>query len=129
MNSYIIFCFGNVTGLEDELSDFYHEKLPYLDGPQIMVATFQSESSLDDISKGISEDKIFFLFDISNVDIMKYNLKDPKFIKILFEDVMNNQQHATPKSFKLDEILDKIRQTGVDSLTYDEKRFLDEHGS
>lgn len=129
LKTYIMFVFGDVADIEMQLDEFLFDKLNFISSPQVMVIVFKSESSLSDIRNKIDAKKIFFLVDISGEEErIKFNLNNPNFEKTLIDVIGEIRERDEPemsREEKIDMLLEKINREGYDSLSENEKKFLE----
>ena len=147
MKSYLLFIYG-VFDDEQDIEFFCLEILgqsPFIWSVKYVIENNQNIIIMFDSNEGdgvLSEEihtlskndsvKFYFLVEKTslvsvflpetiNDFIFKPSSSDPKMIKIEY------QKHSEVKKVKLelDDLLDKIKLYGVDSLTVDEKNFLD----
>jgi hypothetical protein len=143
MKTFILFIFGTFEDHEDVaffcteiLADSPAVKsLKYvIESTQNIIVIFDSELErlelLEELYKVLLTDsvKFYFMFDRDNIvsahipeqvkDFIFKPLPESSAIKI---DYIKN----IPEELDLDEVLEKIEQTGIESLTEDEKNFLD----
>ena len=143
MKSYVLFLYGMFDDLED--IEFYCNEV-LLQNPAIkslkfivennknLIIILDSEFNEKELSKELHKDlldqnvKFYFLFDRDQM----VSAHLPQEVKnFIFEPVKDTYiqvtYNRTPKSesLDLDELLEKIKKKGVDSLTSDEKKFLD----
>ena len=144
MNSYILFIYGMFDDTED--MEFYcHEILSnnpvvkrlkfVVENNKNLIVIIDSDAAHDELSKGLHKDlldqnvKFYFLF--RRDELVSANL--PEEVK---EFIFGNEKPETfmvvqyskksrVKSLDLDKVLEKIKKDGIDSLTKDEKNFLD----
>lgn len=138
MRTYVLFVFGDFDD-HDDVSFFINEfvmtipsisEIKYLmeDGKNLIVIieSDKLESQLmADIYNNFNIEmvKFYFLFEKEGLVTAKLpkDLKDrvfkPRVKRIVDEEIKN--------IYNLDDLLDKIDKNGVDSLTPDEKKFLD----
>lgn len=143
MRSYVLFLYGMFDDLED--IDFYCNEV-LLNNPAVtglkfiventknLIVILDSELKESELSKELHKDlldhniKFYFLFERDRIvsahlpEEVKRFIFEP--VKDSFIQIIYNK---TPKSesLDLDELLEKIKKRGVDSLTIDEKKFLD----
>lgn len=146
MNSYILFIFGSFEGPE-EVEYFCTEVFPtqsftsvkyIVESMNNIIIIFNSDKEKDEISTelydGLPPDhvKFYFLFERESIitahvpKTMKdfiYNLTEENMMKIEFKAVTFNDKQTS--EIILDDLLEKIDKDGVDSLTPEEKNFLD----
>lgn len=143
MKTYILFIFGMFDDMED-LEFFCTEVLGespiiksvkfVIENSQNIIVIFESEHNQRDLSNELYElltienIKFYFIFDRESLVTahIPAELKDHIFKPINKENmVINIEYHKNKPKLNLDDLLDKIEQFGVDSLTEEEKNFLD----
>jgi hypothetical protein len=143
MKTYVLFIFGSFEDHED-IAFFCTEilsgstaikSLKYvIESTHNIIVIFDSELENKELSKELFElllldqVKFYFLFERSSLvcahlpeqvrDFIFKPLPESSAIKI--EHIIND-----PEGLDLDNLLDKIEETGIDSLTDEEKKFLD----
>lgn len=145
MNSYILFIYGLFNG-HDDIENFCLEvfdkkllvgELRYvIENSQNIIIIFDSKMEVSDLSKNLKEIldiekvKFYFMFEKNTIttahipQLMKDFIFKPKNNeKMLFIEHTLNE--TNDEKFDLDSILEKIEKKGIDSLTKDEKNFLD----
>ncbi len=147
MNTYILFLYGSFEDRED-IEYFCSEVFPsesiisvkyIIENNQNIIVIFDSEIEKFELSKELYQIltpdhvKFYFLFEREMLVTahLPQSVKDfifkplpPEDVNIMKVEFQRQTKEDTP-SFSLDDILDKIEQMGVDSLTPDEKNFLD----
>ena len=144
MQSYILFVFGLFEDFEDVeyfctqiMSD--NDNLKSLrfvvEREQNIIIIFESDLNEDalaeELYKFLDNDNIKFYFLFQKDAIITANI--PKEIKsFIMNDKLENtlvqleyEKIVSPKELSLDSVLDKIKEHGIDSLTSEEKKFLD----
>jgi hypothetical protein len=146
MNTYILFLYGSFEDRED-IEFFCSEIFPsesiisikyIIENNQNIIIIFDSELNKASLSKELYEIltpdhvKFYFLFEREALVTahIPESIKDFIFKPLPPEDVniMKVEFHRVKEgkpSYSLDDILDKIDQMGVESLTPEEKNFLD----
>ena len=143
MKSYVLFLYGMFDDLQD--IEFYCNEV-LLENPAVkslkfivennknLIIILDSEFAESELSKELHKDlldqnvKFYFLFDRDQMVSAHLPQEVRDFI---FEPVKDTYiqvtYNRTPRSesLDLDELLEKIKKKGVDSLTSDEKKFLD----
>lgn len=144
MGSYILFLFGDFEDHDDieffcmeHFSDISEKGVKYvIEKGGNCIIIFDTDRPIDDletklaVTLSIDQVKFYFLFERSSV-ITAYipeQIKDYIFKPLDDENVKIIIPTESHTSMDLDEILDKIEQQGVNSLTEDEKKFLDQFG-
>jgi len=144
MKHYILFIFGSFDD-DEEVEFFCSDIFPELmfnsvkyvvEGLKNMVITFETDKTKFELSKSLYETlsldyiKFYFIFERDSIvstympqymNDFIYQVSPGDLMKIDYDTYVKKDK---PHSF-LDEILDKIDRTGVDSLSKDEKNFLD----
>lgn len=145
MNSYILFIYGMFDDTED--IEFYCNEV-LLNNPAVkrlkfvvensknLIVIIESDQGQADLSKSLHEDlldqnvKFYFLF--RRDEVVSANL--PQEVKeFIFDDskpehfmVIQYTKRSRIESLDLDDVLEKINRDGIDSLTKEEKKFLDD---
>jgi len=145
MNSYILFIYGMFDDMED--IEFYCNEillknksvksLKFLvENNKNLIVILSSDHNHDTLSKSLHEDlldqnvKFYFLF--RKDEVISANL--PEEVKeFIFGNgkkehymVIKYSRTSRIESLDLDVVLEKIKKDGIDSLTKDEKKFLDD---
>jgi len=140
MKSYILFIFGMFEDHEDIeyfCSDILSEcksidSIKYvMEGDQNLIVIFDSKEDYENLSKDlykfIVNDNIKFYFVFQRDSIvtahLPHNVKDFIFKPSGDNNVLRLDYNSGPMD--LDEVLEKIEKQGLESLTPDEKNFLD----
>jgi len=141
LKSYILFVFADFDDAEDVLF-FFNDILSDIEiisdlryiiqNHKNIIVIFSSESSMQEIDDNfkflatIEQITYYIMFKLENV--VSFVL--PETIKnIIFKPVKNNPiEKNEEKKFDLDEILEKISKHGLNSISKEEKKFLDEFG-
>lgn len=144
MATYILFVFGDFEDHEDieffcmeHFSEISEKGVKYViekEGNCIII--FETEKPLSELEVKISvtlaidQVKFYFLFERSAIlsSYIPEQIKDFIFKPLTEENIKLLLSSEPPPSMDLDEILDKIDIHGIDSLTQDEKNFLDQFG-
>lgn len=142
MRTYVLFIFGDFND-HDEIVFFINEiftKIPsvselryIMEDGKNLILVFDSDKSDEHITLdmfgnlNIEHVKYFFLFE-------KDGLKTAKLPKDFRDKVFKlapkkEENYPQPENFDLDEILEKIEKQGIESLSSDEKKFLDNFGN
>lgn len=144
MNTYLLFIYGQFDDTED--IEFYCKEVLLankevkslkfiLENDKNLIVIIDSESPHDKLSKSLHQDltdqnvKFYFLF--KRDEVIAANL--PQEVKdFIFSDtkpehfmVIQYSKQSRIESLDLDGVLEKIKREGIDSLTKDEKKFLD----
>ena len=144
MNSYILFIYASFED-HDELEYFCLEY--FIDvsesGVKYVIESlgnciiiFDSEKPPEELKEGIKKtltlDHIKFYFLFEKNSIFMADLPD-SLSEFIFKPKDSSNFTFTVKSidknFDLDELLEKIKNQGIDSLTAEEKNFLDRFGN
>ncbi len=142
MKTYLLFIYGMFEDHEDVeyfcmdvIGDLpcIKEVRYVIENFQNIIVIFDSEDDKPDISNelfgALQNDnvKFYFLFERENLITAHIPEEVKDFIyKPDKKNIMEVQYRRTPKeNFDLDELLDKIEKQGIDSLTPEEKKFLD----
>ena len=141
METYILFLNGNFENRK-ELEDFtshsfvsmvnVHSIKYIIEKNKTFTVIFDSdllkEDLIKDLDKVLSDEsiKLFFLFNIKDM----IGIKMPNEISKMIYDVIPKEsvffiELINREDYDIDEILDKIDNLGLESLTKDEKKFLD----
>ncbi len=146
MNTYILFLYGSFEDRED-IEFFCSDVFPsesiisikyIIENNQNIIVIFDSEldkaTLANELYQILTPDhvKFYFLFEREMLVTahIPQSIKDFIFKPLESEDInimkveFRRERMDTP-SYSLDDILDKIDQMGVDSLTPEEKNFLD----
>jgi hypothetical protein len=106
-----------------------------IENSQNIIVIFDSDSELQKLSKDmfdvLKNDSVrfYFIFDRSNLVSAHVPQQIKDFIYKPSNAMFMNLEYAKPESlqvFELDDLLEKIEKTGMDSLTSEEKKFLDD---
>jgi hypothetical protein len=144
MNSYILFIYGQFDDIED-IEYYCNEVLQankevkslkfLVENNKNLIVILDSEATHDKLSKSLHEDlvdqnvKFYFMF--RRDEIVSANL--PQEVRdFIFSDykaehfmVVQYSKQSRVESLDLDKVLEKIKRDGIESLTKDEKKFLD----
>lgn len=151
MKTYLLFLFANFEDLED-IEFFCLEVLgvsPKIakvrfvieDTSKSIIVIFDSESSRKDLSEelhniiSMEDVKFYFLFERESIYSanLPIQMKDFMFkpseehVSLRLEYEKKDKDGNPSEAMDLDNILEKIEQMGLDSLTADEKKFLDDY--
>lgn len=143
MKTYILFIFGMFDDMED-IEFFCTEILGsspivksvkfVIENSQNIIVIFESEHNERELSNElyslltIENVKFYFIFDRESLVTAHIppELKDHIFKPINKDNmVINIEYYKNKPTLDLDDLLDKIEQFGIDSLTKEEKNFLD----
>jgi len=142
MYTYILFIFGMFEDHEDIeyfCMDIIGEmtcvsSVRYvIENSQNVIVIFDSDKDMSVISKDMYETlkndsvKFYFIFDRNNLVSAHVPQEVKDFIyKPSKENIMRIEYKRTKeRNYELDDLLDKIEKMGMDSLTPEEKKFLD----
>jgi hypothetical protein len=144
MGTFILFVFGDFEDHGDieffcleHFSEISEKGVKYVienDGNCIIIfETEKTKQELHDklsVLLAIEQIKFYFLFERSSIvsTYLPETLKDFVFKPMSEENIKLLMESKPKPSMDLDDILDKIDQQGVNSLTDDEKKFLDDFG-
>lgn len=144
MGTFILFIFGDFEDHGDieffcleHFSEISEKGVKYVienDGNCIIIfETEKTKQELHDklsVLLAIEQIKFYFLFERSSIvsTYLPETLKDFVFKPMSEENIKLLMEMKPKPSMDLDEILDKIDQQGVNSLTEEEKKFLDDFG-
>jgi len=120
----VLFFFNDVLSDIDTISDIRY----VIQNEKNIIVIFSSESSIQEIEESfkdlatLEQITYYMMFKLENIVtfILPETIKD-----IIFKPVKNE---SIEKKFDLDEILEKISKYGINSITEDEKKFLDDFG-
>ena len=143
MNTFILFIFGMFEDHED-IEYFCMEVIGemecvksvryVIESSENVIVIFDSDSELQKLSKDMFDVlknynvRFYFIFDRNNLVSahVPQEIKDfiykPSNLKIMNLDYVKPESNEV---FELDDLLDKIEKTGMESLTPAEKKFLD----
>jgi hypothetical protein len=144
METYILFLYGMFDDMED--IEFYCNevllqnravnRLKFIvENNRNLVIILQSKQGHDEFSKSLHKDltmdnvKFYFMFRRDEMISAHLPQEVKDFIFGNVEDRYLSVQYSRPKkvvSLDVDEILEKIKKEGIDSLTVEEKKFLDD---
>lgn len=143
MVTYILFVFGTFEDHQDveffcleifNNSDLISSVKYVIENQKNIIIIFESDKDIQSLKKEIGEllnnDNITFYFLFERDDIVLSHL--PKVLRdYAFKPVDENTLIKIEKSvkksdFNLDDILDKIDKYGFESLTFEEKKYLDD---
>lgn len=143
MKTFILFIFGMFEDHED-IEYFCTEILAdtstinsvryVIENSQNIVVIFDSESDYKTLSQDLyttltnDNVKFYFIFDRDSLVTahLPQEVKDFIFKPSTDSSMIKIEYNKNPtKKMDLDDLLDKIEQTGIDSLTPEEKNFLD----
>lgn len=143
MKTYILFIFGMFDDMED-IEYFCTDILGsspivksvkfVIENSQNIIVIFESNHNERDLSNElyalltIENVKFYFIFDRDSIVTahIPAEVRDHIFKPIGNDSmVINIEYHKNKPTLDLDELLDKIEQFGVESLTDEEKNFLD----
>ena len=142
MNTYILFIFGMFEDHED-IEYFCMDIISDMDcvssvryvieNTQNVIVIFDSDKDMSVISKDMFDTlkndnvKFYFIFERNNLISAHVPQQVKDFIyKPSKENVMRVEYKKVPQqTYELDDLLEKIEKTGMESLTPEEKKFLD----
>ena len=143
MKTFILFIFGMFEDHED-IEYFCTEVLAdtstinsvryVIENSQNIIVIFDSESDYKTLSQDLyttltnDNVKFYFIFDRDSLVTahLPQEVKDFIFKPSTDSSMIKIEYNKNPtKKMDLDDVLDKIEQTGIDSLTPEEKNFLD----
>ena len=144
METYILFLYGMFDDMED--IEFYCNevllqnravnRLKFIvENNRNLVIILQTKQGHDEFSKSLHKDltmdnvKFYFMFRRDEMISAHLPQEVKDFIFGNVEDRYLSVQYSRPKkvvSLDVDEILEKIKKEGIDSLTVEEKKFLDD---
>lgn len=144
MEHYILFLYGMFDDMED--IEYYcneilmqnksvHKLKFIVENEKNLVLIIQSKQGHDEFSKSLHQDltmdqvKFYFLFKRDEMIAAHLPEKVKEFIFGRVDDQYLMVKYSRPKktiSLDVDQILDKIKTDGIDSLTIEEKKFLDD---
>jgi len=145
LNSYVLFIYGMFDDIED--IEFYCnevllqnpavDKLKFIvENNKNLIVILDSKKDQTDLSTSIHEDlldqniKFYFLFRKDEIisahlpqEVKEFIFKLDKPDQFL---MIQYSKQSRIESLDLDQVLEKIKKEGIDSLTKDEKKFLDD---
>jgi hypothetical protein len=142
MKTYILFIFGMFYNQEDidyfctqVLGDSpsFNSVRFVIEREQNIIMLFDSDNDKDKVIEEVQllliDDNIKFYFIFEKDDIITAHLPE-EVKKFIFNPKIENMMvkldyEKINKPLDLDIVLDKIKETGIDSLTLEEKNFLD----
>jgi hypothetical protein len=142
MNTYILFIFGMFEDHEDieyfcmdiiSDMDCVNSVRYVIENTQNVIVIFDSDKDMSVISKDMFDTlkndnvKFYFIFERNNLISAHVPQQIKDFIyKPSKENVMRVEYKKVPQqTYELDDLLEKIEKTGMESLTPEEKKFLD----
>jgi hypothetical protein len=147
MKNYILFIFANFSDLED-LEFFCLEHFPQVsvDGLKYVIESngsciiiFDSDKGKDELIESLKETltleqiRFYMLFERSSiifselpVDLSDFIFKPISTNLDMFKTKVKKEPNIEEKVISLDNILEKIQNDGIDSLSPEEKKFLDD---
>lgn len=145
MNLYILFVYGNFDTHEEVeffcnevLGDSEHiEKIKYvIENLSSIIVIFETKRDVNVISNEISllliNDYVlyYFMFKVNDLIISHLPEKIKSLIFKPMSDAVDNKIEINfVKNLDIDDLLDKIKTEGIESLTKEEKKFLDNFGN
>jgi hypothetical protein len=144
MGTFILFVFGDFEDHGDieffcleHFSEISEKGVKYvIENEGNCIIIFETEKTKQELHDKLSvllsidQIKFYFLFERSSIvsTYLPETLKDFVFKPMSEENIKLLMEMKPKASMDLDEILDKIDQQGVNSLTEEEKKFLDDFG-
>jgi len=144
MGTFILFVFGDFEDHGDieffcleHFSEISEKGVKYvIENEGNCIIIFETEKTKQELHDKLSvllsidQIKFYFLFERSSIvsTYLPETLKDFVFKPMSEENIKLLMEIKPKPSMDLDEILDKIDQQGVNSLTEEEKKFLDDFG-
>jgi len=145
MNSYILFIYGMFDDIE-EIEYYCNEVLltnPVINGLKFIVENTKNliivlDSDLpqdkltQELHKDLLDQNVKFYFMFRRDQVVSAHLPE-QVKKFIFEPVKDSFIQITynrvqkSESLDLDDLLEKIKKDGIDSLTSEEKKFLDDY--
>lgn len=145
MNSYILFIYGMFDDIE-EIEYYCNEVLltnPAINGLKFIVENTKNliivlDSDLpqdkltQELHKDLLDQNVKFYFMFRRDQVVSAHLPE-QVKKFIFEPVKDSFIQITynrvqkSESLDLDDLLEKIKKDGIDSLTSEEKKFLDDY--
>lgn len=144
MKTYILFAFINFQNVEDikyfcyeHFPQFFTGKLQFILISSGVIILFNSEKTLEeikeDVDNGMFIDETFFYLLFEHADILHCKLpeqiesviKSVEFKNLNTEFFDNTNSEEIFSFYNLDDILEKIKVNGIESLTSGEKNFLE----
>lgn len=142
MSTYILFLngfFKNRGDIEEFSNDFVenvsttYSLRVFIENKESIVLFFDSDGEIQPLRENINEFlskndiKSSFMFKKDDLQMVRLpeEVRDIIFSESPKESILFLEIMAIEKEYNLDEILDKIEKNGIQSLTKDEKKFLD----
>lgn len=144
MNTYILFIYGVFEDQQDVeyfcleifgMSEFLKNLKYVVENEKNLIIIFDSELEQDKLTEEIYNlcftENIKYYFLVKRHSILGVNLPDPVNEFIFHSETTENTmlkieyKRKQQESYNLDEVLDKLNQMGFESLTAEEKNFLD----
>lgn len=142
MTTYLLFLngfFDDRKGIEDFSNDFVEDVLTvtslkvFIENKESIIIIFDSEEEIESLSNNINsflsknEIKSSFMFKREGLQMVRlpHEVQEIIFNESPAESILFLEIMAIEKEYNLDEILEKIEKNGINSLTKDEKKFLD----
>lgn len=127
LKTYLLFIMGSSKDIEYQLEPFMKEEF-FVSASQVMIIVFKSEDEISKIENALKVDRIFFLIDITDsYDKIKYDLKSnlfgTSFAQFLETSIPQKAKEFDEES-EIDNLLDKIQESGYESLSDEEKKIL-----
>lgn len=150
MKTYVLFLFATFEDLED-LEFFCFEHFPQVAVGNIKyvieangnsIIFFESDKEKDDLTTSLDEIldvdyiRFYMVFEKSSIfwsklpeDLSKFIYKPQQRDKGMFKISTKILNKKDDETLDLNAILDKIKNKGIDSLSPEEKKFLDDFGN
>lgn len=142
MTTYILFLngfFKNRGDIEEFANDFIenvsttYSLRVFIENKESIVLFFDSDGEIQPLRENINEFlskndiKSSFMFKKDDLQMVRLpeEVRDIIFTESPVDSILFLEIMAIEKEYNLDEILDKIEKNGIQSLTKDEKKFLD----
>jgi hypothetical protein len=90
--------------------------------PGAIVSIFDTESSLEEVSESVKETGAFFFL----VEHQNSKIHLPEEVMEMLNQAMGTPEPEPTREQTVDEILDLIRERGVECLTEEQKRILEQ---
>jgi len=140
VNTYIIFLYGsfedyddmeffsmNVLGASDKIDEIKYIVQNLNNLIVILTSSTDVKILMNEITTLLDNENVNFYFVFNKKDLHLFHL--PETIKdIIFKPISFMNVENKKNEYNLDELLDKIKDNGLNSLTQNEKKFLDDFG-